>query len=116
MWAVLPISGNDGGFILGERGWLLIEEGIEFRMEIGIQDGKGHGVDGSFLGACEYHRQRGRGGLVECGFLMRWRWPPLPAARRYVVPFHKSPGDQGKGQGRKLIAHRMSWSIYQSSR
>ena len=32
MWAVLPINGNDGDFILGERGWLLIEEGIEFRM------------------------------------------------------------------------------------
>ena len=49
MWAVLPISGNDGGFILGEGGWLLIEEGIEFRMEIGIQDGKGHGVDGAVV-------------------------------------------------------------------
>ncbi len=49
MWAVLPISGDDGGFILGERGQLLIEEGIEFRMEIGFQDGKGHGVDGAVV-------------------------------------------------------------------
>ena len=39
MWAVLPISGDDGGFILGERGQLLIEEGIEFRMEIGVGEG-----------------------------------------------------------------------------
>ena len=49
MWAVLPISGNDGGFILGEGGWLLIEEGIEFRIEIKLQDGKGHGVDGAVV-------------------------------------------------------------------
>ena len=44
MWAVLPIGGDDDGFILGDRGWLLIEEGIEFGMEIRLQDGKGHGV------------------------------------------------------------------------
>ena len=49
MWAVLPISGDDGGFILGERGQLLIEEGIEFRMENGLQDGKGHGVGGAVV-------------------------------------------------------------------
>ena len=41
---MLPIGGDDGGFILGEGGRLLIEEGIEFGMEIGLQDGKGHGV------------------------------------------------------------------------
>ena len=49
MGSVAPISGDDGGFILGERGQWLIEEGIEFRMEIGFQDGKGHGVDGAVV-------------------------------------------------------------------
>ena len=95
MWAVLPISGNDGGFILGEGGWLLIEEGIEFRIEIRLQDGKGHGVDGAVV-LCSWGLGTflvRRGGLVECRFLMRWCRPPPPAARRSVVPFYTSPGD-----------------------
>ena len=71
MRAVLPISGDDVGFILGERGRLLIEEGIEFRMEIGFQDGKGHGVGGAVvlcswgLGPFLVHVNIIRGGVRE---------------------------------------------------